>query len=36
MRSMTEILTAGYEGLDTKRFFDLLNRCNVEMIVDVP
>ena len=32
---MTQIYTIGYEGLDPKRFFQLLNRCGVEMIVDV-
>jgi uncharacterized protein (DUF488 family) len=32
---MTEIFTVGYEGLDPKRFFALLARCGVEMIVDV-
>jgi uncharacterized protein (DUF488 family) len=32
---MTELFTIGYEGLDPKRFFALLSRCGVEMLVDV-
>lgn len=32
---MTELTTIGYEGLDPKRFFELLTRCGVEMLVDV-
>ncbi len=32
---MLEILTVGYEGLDPKKFFTLLKRCGVEMIIDV-
>ena len=32
---MTELFTAGYEGLDPKRFFAILNRCGVEMLADV-
>lgn len=32
---MIEIFTIGYEGLDPVRFFGLLRRSGVEMIVDV-
>jgi len=32
---MTTFFTIGYEGLDPKRFFTLLNQCEVQMLVDV-
>lgn len=32
---MTTVFTIGYEGLDPKKFFQLLQQCGVEMLVDV-
>jgi uncharacterized protein (DUF488 family) len=32
---MTEVFTSGYEGLDPRRFFQLLQQCGIEMLVDV-
>ena len=32
---MTELFTIGYEGIDPRRFFQLLKRCGVEMLIDV-
>ena len=32
---MLTIHTAGYEGLNAPKFFELLNRCGIEVLVDV-
>lgn len=32
---MTELMTAGYEGMKPEKFLELLKRCGVERIVDV-
>jgi hypothetical protein len=35
IHSMVEIFTAGYEGLDPERFFGLLQRCGIQLLLDV-
>ena len=32
---MTEVFAIGYEGLDPRRFFQLLQQCGIETLVDV-
>jgi uncharacterized protein (DUF488 family) len=32
---MIELMTIGYEGLSPKEFLAILNRCNVETLIDV-